>query len=450
MSKLVKTLTLTALPAQGRPLAEPAMLQGEQKAEGPAAKAANSSLTLAAGIACIVLVAIDLRPGIVSVGPLLGQIRNEFGISNAQASLLTAIPNILMGLLALPTPWLARRFGRDRVILAALAILSIAILLRAFAQTTTQLLVTTAGVGAGIAVAGALISGFVKARFPRHVSLLMGLYAMSIGLGSTLAAAATAPLSALGGGWRLGTGIWALPGLTAIAAWTVVSRSERTTDPASETAAARRHPAGSVRAWLVASYFAINNFLFFGFLSWLAPIYRELGATQAHAGLLLACFTMAFMFSNPLPALLSKSEDRRWVVGLFAGIALVGFSATAVAPTLMPLVTIPIVACGIGASFSLGMTLPLDNASSPEEANSWTSFVLFIGYLLGALGPLALGLLRDRTGNFHAALWALVAAAALMVSLAPFLWPTHRGVREQRSAGAGIGHRPPNVGANPA
>jgi len=446
----MSTSLSTALPAHGKSLVEPAMSQGRQRAEACAVEA-NSSLSLAAGIACIVLVAIDLRPGIVSVGPLLGQIRSEFGISNAQASLLTAIPNILMGLLALPAPWLARRFGRDRVILAALAVLSIAMLLRAFVQSTTQLLVTTAGVGAGIAVAGTLISGFVKARFPRHVSLLMGLYAMSIGLGSTLAAAATAPLATLSGGWRFGTGVWALPGLTAIAAWWVVSRSERT-EPVlvSVAAAVRRHPLRSASAWLAASYFAINNFLFFGFLSWLAPIYRELGATQAHAGLLLASFTMAFMFSNPLPALFSKSEDRRWLIGLFAGIALVGLFAAAAAPTLMPLVTIPIVACGIGASFSLGMTLPLDNASSPEEANSWTSFVLFIGYLLGALGPLTVGLLRDRTGSFHAARWALVVAAALMVSLAPFLSPTHRRARLRHPGGAATGHHPRNVGADPA
>jgi len=181
----------------------------------------------------------------------------------------------------------------------------------------------------------------------------------------------------------------------------------------------------------VAAYFATNNFLFFGFLSWIAPIYRELGATQAYAGLLLASFTMAFMLSNPLPALLSKGEDRRWLIGLFAGIALVGLTATAVAPSFMPLMTIPVVACGIGASFSLGMTLPLDNASSPEEANSWTSFVLFIGYLLGALGPLTLGLLRDQTGSFQVGLWALVAAAALLMSLAPFLLPAPRDVRMQ-------------------
>ncbi|WP_331991758.1 CynX/NimT family MFS transporter [Dyella sp.] len=396
----------------------------------------NSGLTLAAGIACIVLVAIDLRPAIVSVGPLLGQIRGEFGISNAQASLLTAIPNLLMGLLALPAPWLARRLGRDRVILAALAVLSIATLLRAFVETTTQLMVTTAGVGAGIAVAGALISGFVKARFPQQVPLLMGLYAMSIGLGSTLAAAATAPLAALGG-WRLGTGVWALPGLTAIAAWWVVSRSEGIgLAPVSAVARAHRHPLGRASAWLVAVYFATNNFLFFGFLSWIAPMFRELGATQAYAGMLLASFTMAFMLSNPLPALLSRREDRRRLIGLFAGIALVGLLVIAVAPTFMPLVAIPMAACGVGASFSLGMTLPLDNASSPDEANSWTSFVLFVGYLLGALGPLTLGFLRDRTGSFQAGLWTLVAAAALMASLAPSLSPARRHRKLQRAEGS--------------
>lgn len=382
-----------------------------------------SAMTLAAAIACIVLVAMDLRPGIVSIGPMLEQIRSEFGMSNTQASLLTVIPNVLMGLLALPTPWLARRFGRDRVILAALAVLGVATLLRAFVGTTVLLLVTTAGVGAGIAIAGALISGFVKARFPQHVSLLMGLYAMSLGLGSTLAAAITGPLAAHGGGWRLGTGFWALPALTAIAAWLYVANSERRLPAlrAVTTDAVHMHPARSSKAWLVAFYFATNNFLFFGLLSWLAPMYREFGATHTTTVLALASFTTTFMLANPLPALLGKSDDRRRLIGLFAGIALVGLCAMAVAPNLVPLVTIPVIAGGIGGSFALGMTLPLDHTSSADEANSWTSFVLFIGYLLGALGPFTLGLLRDLTGSFHVSTWALVAAGTLMFALAPFL-----------------------------
>jgi CP family cyanate transporter-like MFS transporter len=412
----------------------PAAILSRRMAPQPDAKPASatqagSPMTLAAAIACIALVAMDLRPGIVSIGPMLEQIRGEFGISNTQAALLTAIPNILMGVLALPTPWLARRFGRDRVILVALTVLGLATLLRAFVGTTALLLVTTGGVGAGIAISGALISGFVKARFPRHVSFLMGLYAMSLGLGSTLAAAVTGPLAAHGGGWRWGTGFWSLPGLAAVAAWTYVASSERRlAAPAPMSAQAdHAHPARSSKAWLVALYFATNNFLFFGLLSWLAPMYREFGATHTTMMLALASFTTTFMLANPLPALLSKTDDRRRVIGLFAGVALAGLCAMALAPHFMPLLAIPVIAAGIGGSFALGMTLPLDHTSSAGEANSWTSFVLFIGYLLGALGPLTLGLLRDLTGSFHVSTWALLVAGALMFSLTPFLAPAHDG-----------------------
>lgn len=387
---------------------------------------AESPLTLAAAIVCIVLVAVDLRPGIVSVGPTLEQIRSEFGMSNTQASLLTVIPNVLMGLLALPTPWLARRFGRNRVILAALAVLAAATLLRALVGNTALLLVTTAGVGAGIAVAGALVAGFVKARFPRQVSLLMGLYAMSLGLGSTLAAAMTGPMASSGGGWRLGTGVWALPGLTAIAAWLYVAASEPARPPAATLArAATRatHPARSAKAWFVALYFATNNFLFFGLLSWLAPLFRELGTSQVAPGVVLASFTTAFMLANPMPSIVSRTADRRATVALFAGIALLGLCILAAAPGYLPLVTIPVIACGIGGSFALGMTLPLDHATNDDGANAWTSFTLSVGYSLGALGPLTLGLLRDMTGNFQLALWALVLVGGLKLALAPFLAP---------------------------
>ena len=86
----------------------------------------NNPLSLAVGLVCLVLIGVNLRPGIVSIGPLL-----------------PSIPDVLIGLLALPTPWLARRFGRDRVILAALFVLFAATLGRAFAGSVTQILLLT-------------------------------------------------------------------------------------------------------------------------------------------------------------------------------------------------------------------------------------------------------------------------------------------------------------------
>ncbi len=247
---------------------------------------ARSVLSFAATVAAIVLVAIDLRPGIVSIGPLLPHIRQEFGMSNAEASLLTAIPPMLMGLLAFPTPWLVHRFGRDRVILTALIILMLTTILRAFSSSVVMLLVSTVGVGAGIAIAGALIPGFAKKSFPKQEAVLMGIYASSLGLGSTLAACLTEPLANLGGGWRFADGILAIPSLTAIAAWIVVAAAEggtRALVVEEPTTTRPGLPVVNPVAWLIALYFAANNILFFGYVSWTAPIFRELGMSAAAA-----------------------------------------------------------------------------------------------------------------------------------------------------------------------
>jgi CP family cyanate transporter-like MFS transporter len=213
----------------------------------------------------------------------------------------------------------------------------------------------------------------------------MGIYASSLGLGSTLAAGLTEPLANLGGGWRFADGILAIPCLTAIAAWIVVAAAEgRTRALVKETSTRRRLPTANPVAWLIALYFAANNILFFGFVSWTAPIFRELGMSATSAGLLLAGFTGAFMVANPLAGVISRNEDRRIVIALFAALALTGSAAVAISPTLLPFLFIPMIAFGVGGSFTLAMILPLDNAADAHDANTWTAFVMGIGYCRGA------------------------------------------------------------------
>ena len=205
---------------------------------------APRSLPVGLAISAIVLVAIALRPGIVSIGPVLNTIRQSFGLNHAFASLLTSIPDLLMGLLAFPTPWLAKRFGRDQVLLIALALLCGSIATRAWAHNPITLLACTAGVGAGIAIAGTLVAGFIKANFPTKAALFMGIYATSLSLGSTISAAATGPIAVSApGGWRFAIGIWSVLGLIAILAWTVITVKEsKVARTATRTASRTRFP----------------------------------------------------------------------------------------------------------------------------------------------------------------------------------------------------------------
>lgn len=391
----------------------------------PTPVASRGPLSMSSAIMGVVLVALALRPGIVSTGPLLPAIIRAFGLSHTQASLLTAIPTLLMGLLAAPAPWLSRRYGRDRVMLGALALLTLSSLLRAFADSVAVLFLTTVGIGAGIAVAGVLIASFVKGGFPKQVAVFMSLYATALALGSTLSAASTGSIATLTGGWRPAAGVWALPGAIALLAWLFIGK--RSPAPVVNAGAAQRYgmPFRNRTAWLIALFFACNNFVFYAFISWLAPMYVEAGWTASRAGLLLATFTLAFMAANPVFGLLSRDEDRRLPLALGAAMALAGILAMVLAPTMSPFVTVAVIAFGTGGSFTLSMTLPLDNTHHADETSAWNAFVLLVSYTVAAAGPLAIGQLRDASGGFRSALWLIVAVSAVMVAVTPFLRPHH-------------------------
>lgn len=374
-------------------------------------------------IACIVIVALDLRPGLVSIGPILPAIRAEFALSHTAAALLTSIPDLLLGVLALPTPWLVRNFGRDRTVIGALVLLGAAMVLRALAPGAVWLLLATAGVGGGIAVAGTLVGVFIKAAFPRRAALMMGIYAMALSAGSTLAAGLTGPITLAFGSWRAGAGAWAVLGLGAIAAWRLIARRAAKGATTAGPSPRRPLPWTNGLAWRVALYFGGLNLLFYALIAWLAPIYQERGLSATRAGLLLAAFTLVFTFATLAFGLLSKSTDRRFWLALAAGLGGVGIGGLALAPTAAPFAFAAVAACGLGGAFTLAMTLPLDNTETADEATAWNAFVMLIGYVIASVGPLSVGVLRDLCGGFSPALYMLLAVSLSMLALSPFLRP---------------------------
>lgn len=411
-------------------------LRASPEPANDAGPSGHNNVPLGIAIACLVMVAVGLRPGIVSIGPILPDVIGEFALSHTQASMLTAIPTLLMGLFALPTPWLARYFGRDRAVIVALLVLALATVGRAFSGSTTMLFITTAGVGAGIAIAGALVPGFVKASFPSRVAMLMGVYATALSVGSTFAAGAAGIVAQFFGTWRVSAGLWALPVLIGIVAWLHVERSSRAV--VLEAMPRDRLPIRNLTAWLIAIFFAFNNLLFYSYVSWIAPIYVELGYSSSSAGLILACLTFAFMAANPLFGALSRNEDRRLWLALGSGISLVGVVWIAIAPAVLPFVAVSLVAFGAGGAFTLAMTLPLDNARTDGEATAWSAFVMLVSYLVGAAGPVLVGLLRDTSGGFQLPLWVLVTASVAMLATTPFLQPHyHRMAAAERRARGG-------------
>ncbi|MET3793391.1 MFS transporter [Aquamicrobium terrae] len=370
---------------------------------------------------CIVLVALHLRPGLVSVGPLLSSIQEQFHLSHTVAALLTSIPNLLLGLMAFPAPWLSRRFGRDRTIVGALLILTVSTLCRAFAPNTFTLLATTAGVGVGIAVSQTLVASFVKASYPAKAAVVIGIYATALSAGATLAAGLTEPvIRFFGDDWRYGAGVWSLLGIPAVAAWLFIARRTKTTE---RRRTIHRFPWRHRKAWAIAIFFGCQNFLFYSVVAWLVPFLIEQGETSALGGFVLAAFTLVFTVSVPVFGTFSKDLDRRGWLAFSAGCTLLGLAALTLLPGLSPFAGVSVAGFGLAGAFTLGMTLPLDNTRDEDEASAWNAFVLMTGYVIASSGPLLVGYLRDQSDDFRLSMLLLLIVALIMLVLSAFLRP---------------------------
>ncbi|MCR8557311.1 MFS transporter [Mucilaginibacter sp. BJC16-A38] len=376
------------------------------------------------GIAGLVLVALALRPSLVSVGPVLPLISQTFHLSHTTASLLTAIPDLLMGLMALPTPWLAHRLGRDKLIIIAMFILSVSTVARAFSPNPFVLLLTTAGVGTGIAVTGALLSGFIKSSYANRAVLVMGVYTTALCIGSTIPAFLTAPIASLTGSWRFATGIYALLCFIGMIAWYVLSRHHKNVNTANVQLS--KHvslPWRNLSAWKIAIFFACNNLLFYALLAWLPLMFLEAGKPGASANSILGYLTSALIVGTPAVSALSRSHDRRIWLACCSLLTLAGILMIAFLPSVFPEFVVFFTSLGLAGTFTLGMTLPLDNTNSPAETNAWTAFTLLIGYLIAATGPLCVGILRDLTGSFSSSYFLLISVSVIMLLLSFTLKP---------------------------
>ncbi|MFJ4345414.1 CynX/NimT family MFS transporter [Pseudomonas sp. NPDC089401] len=390
-----------------------------------ASPASNDKQQLAAIVGLLVL-SLALRPAIVSIGPILLEIQRHFALSFTQAALLTAIPDVCMGVMALLAPALARRLGSDRCVVAALALLGMAGVLRAVADSVPLLLLGTLLVSIGIAIAGALIGGWIKTHFPHRPALFMGIYAAGLSVGASLSAVFTAPISELAQSWRAGAGIWSLLSVSAVISWLWMARRFALAPAAA--ANSNRQPARlpwrNPLAWRVALHFGASQFVVYALFAWLAPASTERALTTLPAGILLGLFTAVFAVASAAAGVLPGSgSDRRAALGLSNLVALAGVAGMAFAPAAAPTLYVLLVASGLGVGFTLGMTLPLDNADNPAQAGAWTVFMLFVGYLVAALGPICFGALRDHSGNHDLGFFMLVAVLAAMLCLVPALKP---------------------------
>lgn len=352
--------------------------------------------------AALVLVALNLRPALSSLGPILPEVIRDTGVSAFGASILTTAPVLCLGLAGFLAPRLARRLGTERAIALFLLVLAAGTALRGLGAFP-GLLAGSIVAGLGIGVIGVLLPGLVKRDFPTHASLMTGVYTMALCAGAAGAAGSTVPLqAAFDGSWAAALAAWALPAVVAALVWfPLADRSGRGSarPPTLPVLGLWRDPL----AWQVTFYMGLQSAVAYMVFGWLAPILRDRGLDPVMAGLVVSCSIMVQIpAALAAPLLAARRPSQSLAAVVLMGSTLAGILGFFHAPLGSVWVWAVLLGIGQGGNFALALTIIVLRSKDSHVAAYLSGMAQSVGYTLAACGPLGVGLLHDWAGGWQA------------------------------------------------
>ncbi|WP_243710367.1 MFS transporter [Micromonospora sp. KC213] len=363
----------------------------------------------------MLLVALNLRAAVTSLGALLDEVRTGLALSGTMAGIVTTLPTIAFAGLGALTPWLVRRWPATRVLVLAMLALTAGQLLRVATDSAAVFVLTSALALAGIAVANILLPMLVKQHFPHRTALVTGAYTMALTVGTTVAAAAAVPVAHAFGSWRAGLGVWAGLAALAVLPWVPLALRDRAARRAVTTAGApaprvRVRPSRTRLGWAMALYFGAQSLSGYAIMGWLAQLFRDAGYRAETAGLLLAGVTaLGVPVALGMPTLAGRLGTLRPLVLTLTAFSTAAYLGLALAPRGLAPLWVLLLALGQGA-FPLILTAIGLRARTAEGTVALSAFAQSTGYVIAALGPLLVGILYEATGGWNAPIGFLLGA----------------------------------------
>jgi MFS transporter, CP family, cyanate transporter len=375
----------------------------------------KNRVLLVVGVAAVGL---NLRATIASLPPVFPELQSQLHLSSATISVLAAVPVLCFGAGSAGAAWLSRRFGEERVLFGALAVLAVGLGLRG-AFPGALLFPGTIIATSGIAVMNVLLSSLAKRRWPDRAGLVIGVYLTTMALGAMLASSVAVPLYRdSGGSAGLTLGWWALPAVAAMLVWLPQLRY-RTTLPGSAAKSGVTLYRKAL-AWQVTLFMGLQSLLYYSALSWLPEIFRARGDSAGTAGNLLALMSLGgFASSMVVPVLAQRMEGQRRLAVPATITLMAGIAGCLYAPLGTAVVWVLVLGASQGAVLGLALYFMIARSPDPATAASLSGLSQGVGYMLASAGTLTVGLLHSATGSWNppAALMLTLGVAELVTGL---------------------------------
>ncbi len=367
----------------------------------------------------IVVLALNLRPSITSLGISLEQVRDSIGFSGSVAGILTTLPVLCFAVVGVATKTIGNRIGVHRTAALALTATTLGLFLRGLTDSTVVFLAASGLSMCGIAIANVTLPHLVKLHFPDRIAAVAGLYSSLLMTGAFLPSLTSVPVDRATDTWRAGLLVWAVVAGLSLLPWLALTRHEVSADLSIHGRISVRMLLHSRLAWSLALFCGLQSAMAYTQFGWLTQIYVDAGLSRGEGSLLLGLLTVVGI---PLPLLLpwlfARVHDHRVFVVVFSGSGTAGFTGLWLAPATTPWLWAALMGLG-GCAFPYVLTMIGLRARSPDAVAALSAFTQGVGYLVAAIGPLLAGLLYDLTGKWDVPL-VILALLGLPMLVAGF------------------------------
>jgi len=362
----------------------------------------------------IAVLAFNLRPAAVSVGPVLDEIRDDLGMSGTEAGILTSLPVIAFAVFGATAPRLAGLLGLHRLTLISLVGVAVGLFGRSQVDGVPAFLTLSLLALAGMATANVLLPSLVRLHFPDRVGTITAVYTTALAIGLTAASVLTVPVSEQYDGWRTGLAVWAATAAIAVIPWLLLVRRDRR----SEHGEHDEHPSLGLRqvgrtrlGRLMAAFFAFQSLQAYAIFGWFAAAFRDAGFSGTEAGLLLGVVTgVSIPLGFVVPALAGRMTNVAPIVVVLFACYPIGYIGMILAPAGGAVAWAVLIGVAIGTFPLILVLIPL-RARTPSGTAALSGFTQSVGYLAAAIGPFAVGVVHDATDGWTLPLLMLLVLA---------------------------------------
>jgi len=362
----------------------------------------------------IVLLALNLRVAVGSIGVVLESVRHDLGMTATVGGVLTTLPVVCFAVFGVGSAGTVRRLGLHRAAAMVLVVVGIGLGLRSVVHDGALFIVCSGVALAGAAVGNVILPPLVKAHFPDRIATLTSLYGAALTGGAAIASVTTVPLSDTLGGWRVGIGLWGLLAVAALLPWLAMLRRDVHTGPLARDTLPLRRILRSRLTWAMIGLFAAQSAGAYAQFGWLPEIMTDAGVSDGYAGTLLGLLSaVGIPLALALPWLMSRVGDRPYLPWAFGALTAAGWVGVFAVPTTAPWLWAVLLGLG-GGAFPWTLTMIARRTRTTSGTTTLSMATQGIGYLIAGIGPFGVGALHDVTGSWDSPVIALIVLAGLI------------------------------------